>query len=143
MSDGVSESMSMPEAEEVAPPPAASMWRLLKVNKPEWGYGALGCLGSVGSGLMNPAFALVISNVLYAYYFKDFHKMRTEINKYSIIFLCLAGVAVAAYFSQHFFFGVMGENLVKRVREMMFARKFDRSIAALSVFRCPRVSVEL
>ncbi|KAG0586096.1 hypothetical protein KC19_2G063800 [Ceratodon purpureus] len=118
ISDGVSESMSK---EEVAPPPAASMWRLLKVNRPEWGYGALGCVGSVLSGLMNPAFALIISNVLYSYYYTDYSKMRKEISKYALIFVGLAGVALFSYFSQHFFFGIMGENLVKRVREMMFA----------------------
>lgn len=120
MSDGMSEK----EVDEVTKAPSATMWRLLKVNRPEWGYGAVGCVGSVISGLMNPAFALVISNVLYAYYYTDYDKMKREIGKYALIFVGLAGAAVIGYFSQHFFFGVMGENLVKRVREMMFARKW-------------------
>lgn len=124
MSDGVTSAEgSKREVEEVAPAPSASMWRLLKVNRPEWGYGALGCVGSVVSGLMNPAFALVISNVLYSYYYTDYDKMKKEILKYSLIFVGLGGIGLFGYFTQHFFFGIMGENLVKRVREMMFARK--------------------
>uniref|UniRef100_A0A7I4E2T3 Uncharacterized protein n=1 Tax=Physcomitrium patens TaxID=3218 RepID=A0A7I4E2T3_PHYPA len=121
VSDDMSEG-SRREVDEVAPPPAATMWRLLKVNRPEWGYGLLGCFGSIVSGLMNPAFALIISNVLYAYYYTDYSKMRKEVAKYAIIFVGLSGAALAGYFVQHFFFGVMGENLIKRVREMMFSR---------------------
>lgn len=115
--------------EVVAPAPSATVWRLLKVNKPEWKYGALGCFGSVISGLMNPAFALVISNVLYAYYYTDYGKMKREIGKYALIFVGLAGASVIGYFSQHFFFGIMGENLVKRVREMMFTRILTNEIS--------------
>lgn len=121
MSDGMSEGSIMKE--EIAPPPAATMWRLLKVNRPEWGYGLVGALGSICSGLMNPGFALVISSVLYAYYDHDYKHMQKDISKYALIFVGLGGVSVFGYFGQHFFFGIMGENLVKRIRELMFARK--------------------
>lgn len=126
-SDGMSEGSI--RKEENAPPPNATMWRLLKVNRPEWGYGLVGALGSICSGLMNPGFALVISSVLYAYYDTDYKKMQKDVSKYALIFVGLGGAAIFGYFAQHFFFGIMGENLVKRVRELMFARKLHRLVS--------------
>ena len=123
VSDGVSEGSRSPGVDEAVRPRSAKMWRLLKVNRPEWGYGALGCVGSALSGLMFPALALIISNVLYAYYKTDFSKMQKDISKYALILLGLAGISLIGHFSQNFFFGVMSENLIQRVREMMFARK--------------------
>ncbi len=114
--------------EELEPVPGATIWRLLKINRPEWGYGVLGSLGSIVSGCMNPAFALVISNVLYAYYDSNLQKMEHDIRTYSLIFVGLGVVAIFGYFTQHFFFGIMGENLVKRIRELMFASMLSTSL---------------
>lgn len=100
------------------------MWRVLKLNRPEWSYAAAGALGSIVSGLVNPSFALIICNVLFSYYDTDFNKMRRDIAKNA---LALAAVAVAALLGnivQHYCFGVMGENLLKRVRELMLSSKF-------------------
>lgn len=72
---------------------------------------------------MNPAFAIVISQTLKSYYNPDQNKMEREIGRYALFFIGLGGLSVLGYSSQHFFFGIMGENLVKRVREMMFAGK--------------------
>lgn len=101
-------------------PSKGSLWRLAKLNAPEWHFGLLGIIGSILSGLNNPFFALVISSVLKVYYEADFHKMRTEVNKYCFIFLGFSVFSCLVYFMQHFFFGIMGENLTARVRELMF-----------------------
>jgi ATP-binding cassette subfamily B (MDR/TAP) protein 1 len=119
--------------EELEPVPGATIWRLLKINRPEWGYGVLGSLGSIVSGCMNPAFALVISNVLYAYYDSNLQKMEHDIRTYSLIFVGLGVVAIFGYFTQHFFFGIMGENLVKRIRELMFANILRNEVAWFDV----------
>ena len=42
----------------------AGMLRLLKYNAPEWPYAICGMIGSGGVGLVMPAFALALSNVL-------------------------------------------------------------------------------
>lgn len=102
---------------------AATMWRLLKINRPEWGYGAVGVVGSVVQGLVNPGFALIISNVLDSYYDTSESHMAKEVRKYAIICVALGVAALTGNFLQHTFFGIMGENLVKRIRELMFARK--------------------
>lgn len=70
---------------------------------------------------MNPAFAVVVSQTLKSYYNADHKKMEHEIGRYSLFFVGLGGLSIFGYFGQHFFFGIMGDNLVKRVREKMFA----------------------
>ncbi|KAG0587384.1 hypothetical protein KC19_2G160800 [Ceratodon purpureus] len=128
VSDGVSEVWKA-EDDKLVRPPSATMWRLLKINRPEWGYGALGCVGSALSGLMFPALALILSNVLYAYYKTDHSEMQKEVSKYAFILIGLSGVSIICYFTQNFFFGVMSENLIKRVREMIFARILTNDIS--------------
>lgn len=95
------------------------------MTKPEWAYGFLAIVGSVIMGLVNPGFSLVISNVVYIYYGTSNHHMKQEIDKFILIVISLGVAALIGSFLQHTFFGVMGENLVKRIREMMFARRFS------------------
>jgi ATP-binding cassette subfamily B (MDR/TAP) protein 1 len=95
----------------------------MKLNRPEWPYAVVGIAGSVVSGCMNPTFALVVSQTLKSYYNADHKKMEREISRYSLFFVGLGGLSILGYFGQHFFFGIMGDNLVKRVREKMFAGK--------------------
>lgn len=59
--------------------------------------------------------------VVAAYYYPDKAAMHAEVNKYAIVFACLGFVSVCVYTLQHYFFGVSGEKLVKRVREKMLA----------------------
>ena len=114
-------------------PQAATMWRLLKINRPEWGYGLVGVLGSVVQGLVNPGFGLIISDVLYSYYDISKSHMAKGIHKFAIICIALGVAALTGSFLQHTFFGIMGENLVKRIRELMFARKHSSYIFSLFV----------
>jgi hypothetical protein len=44
-------------------PPRPSFWRLLALNKPEWPYLLLGTIGAVAAGLVNPFWALIVSQV--------------------------------------------------------------------------------
>jgi hypothetical protein len=47
--------------------PEPSMMRVMQLSKPEWYYIVLGCLASVVSGGVNPAFAIVFSKVIVAF----------------------------------------------------------------------------
>jgi ATP-binding cassette subfamily B (MDR/TAP) protein 1 len=44
-------------------PPRPSFWRLLALNKPEWPYLLLGTIGAIAAGLVNPFWALIVSQV--------------------------------------------------------------------------------
>lgn len=102
-----------------------SMWRLLKINKPEWGYGFGGVLGAILSGVINPGFGMIVSRVLFSYYDPSKSHMSKDIGRYAIYCIILACLGLIGNVIQHYLFGVMGENLVKRIREMMFTRKFS------------------
>ncbi|KAG0606707.1 hypothetical protein M758_9G161600 [Ceratodon purpureus] len=119
---------AMEKGEEVTPQ-AATMWRLLKINRPEWGYGLLALVGSAVQGLLNPALGLVISNILYSYYDPSKSHMAKEIGKYAVICIALGVAALGGSLFQHTFFGIMGENLVKRIRELMFARILTNEVS--------------
>lgn len=45
-------------------PVKVPMTRLMKLNKPEWHYGILGCISSAGVGAVQPAFAFVIATMI-------------------------------------------------------------------------------
>ena len=50
------------EEEEYVPP--ASMIRILKYNSPEWYYMLIGAFGAAINGGINPAFAVLFSEIL-------------------------------------------------------------------------------
>ncbi|XP_038994067.1 ABC transporter B family member 15-like [Hibiscus syriacus] len=94
-----------------------SAWRLFRMNAPEWKRTLLGCIGAMSSGAIQPIYAYSMGTVASVYFIKDSSKLKSEIRLYSLIFL---GLAVSSFFAnllQHYNFAVMGERLVKRVRE--------------------------
>ncbi|XP_039124821.1 putative multidrug resistance protein isoform X2 [Dioscorea cayenensis subsp. rotundata] len=96
--------------------------RLLKMNKPEWKRGLLGCLGAVAYGLVHPTYAYCMGTVLTVYFLQNNEEIKSKTRLYSLIFMLLALVAILANILQHYNFGVMGERLTKRVRETMLAK---------------------
>ncbi|MCO5594158.1 hypothetical protein L7F22_048181 [Adiantum nelumboides] len=97
-----------------------SYWRLLKLNAPEWPYALLGSAGSIMAGVINPIFALIISELLTVYYEPDRDKQKKEVQKYVLVYVGVGAVTIGVYLLQHYFFAVVGENLTARVREIMF-----------------------
>ncbi|KAJ7557609.1 hypothetical protein O6H91_04G001900 [Diphasiastrum complanatum] len=95
------------------------IWRLMKLNAPEWPYGLMGIIGAMLAGLLNPFFGLTIGQILHLYYEPDNGHMKGEIQKYTLRFVGAGAATFIVYFLEHYFFGVTGENLTKRVREMM------------------------
>lgn len=98
-----------------------SMQRLLQMNLQEWPYGLLGAFGAITAGAETPLFALAISQSLVAFYSPDESYMKYEINKIAKIFCGAAVATVFFYWCEHYFFGIVGERLTMRVREMMFS----------------------
>ncbi|KAI5080031.1 hypothetical protein GOP47_0005510 [Adiantum capillus-veneris] len=105
-----------------------SFWRLMKLNAPELPYALLGSVGSILAGIVNPIFALVISGLLEVYYDTDSDQMKKDIQKYVLIFVGIGVVTVGIYLLQHYFFGVVGENLTARVRELMFGAMLKNEV---------------
>ena len=98
-----------------------SLWRLLKLNKPEWPYALLGTLGAIMAGVETPLFALAISQVLVSFYSPDIAYLKHEVRKVAFIFSAATVVTVFIYVLQHYFFTLTGERLTVRVRAKMFS----------------------
>ncbi|KAI5063452.1 hypothetical protein GOP47_0021999 [Adiantum capillus-veneris] len=95
--------------------------RLLKMNSQDWPYGLLGALGAITAGAETPLFAFAITQCLVAFYSPDEDYMKNEISKIALIFCGTGVVTIFIYWGEHYFFGIVGERLTMRVREMMFS----------------------
>ncbi|KAJ6684730.1 ATP-BINDING CASSETTE SUB-FAMILY B [Salix purpurea] len=101
--------------------PNPSIWELVKLNAPEWPYAVLGSVGAMMAGMEAPLFALGITHMLTAFYSPDMSKMKKEVQLISLIFVGAAVVTVPIYILQHYFYTLMGERLITRVRLSMFS----------------------
>ncbi|KAI5406157.1 putative multidrug resistance protein [Lathyrus oleraceus] len=94
-----------------------SYWRLLQMNAPEWKHALFGCLGAIGSGICQPFYSYCLGIVASVYFVDDNSFIESQIRLYSIIFCCIAAVNFTSGIIQHYNFSIMGERLLKRVRE--------------------------
>ncbi|MCO5555524.1 hypothetical protein L7F22_009069 [Adiantum nelumboides] len=99
---------------------SSPMWRLLKMNFPEWPSALLGTLGAVLTGVETPLFALAISQVLISFYSPNVSYLKQEVRKVTLLFAGASVGTVFIYVLQHYFFTVVGERLTSRMREKMF-----------------------
>ncbi|KAM0936370.1 putative ABC-type xenobiotic transporter [Dioscorea sansibarensis] len=127
--DGRIEMVSNTDNDRKYPAPDGYFFRLLKLNAPEWPYAILGAIGSVLSGFIGPTFAIVMSNMLEVFYFRDGNVMESRIKEFVFIYIGAGLYAVLAYLVQHYFFSIMGENLTTRVRRMMLAAILKNEVA--------------
>ncbi|MCL7033471.1 hypothetical protein MKW94_030465, partial [Papaver nudicaule] len=119
--DGRIEMISHADNNRNRPAPKNYFFRLLKLNAPEWPYSIMGAVGSVLSGFIGPTFAIVMSNMIDVFYYKDLAAMERKTKEFVFIYIGCGLYAVVAYLTQHYFFSIMGENLTTRVRRMMLS----------------------
>ncbi|KAJ7943849.1 ABC transporter B family-like protein [Quillaja saponaria] len=94
--------------------------RLYSMIGPDWYYGVFGTIGAFIAGAQMPLFALGVSQALVAFYM-DWDTTRLEIRKIAFLFCGAAVITVIVHAIEHLSFGIMGERLTLRVREMMFS----------------------
>lgn len=93
--------------------------RLYSMIGPDWPYGFFGTLCAFVAGAQMPLFALGISHALVSYYM-DWETTQREVRKIAFLFCGGAVITITVHAIEHLFFGIMGERLTLRVREMMF-----------------------
>ena len=119
--DGRIEMISSADNARKYPAPENYFSRLLKLNSPEWIYAILGAVGSVLSGFIGPVFAIVMSNMIEVFYYRNPGAMERKTREFVFVYIGTGVYAVLAYLVQHYFFSIVGENLTIRVRRMMLA----------------------
>ncbi|KAE9459295.1 hypothetical protein C3L33_08793, partial [Rhododendron williamsianum] len=101
-------------------PPHVSSGRLYSMVGPEWIYGVAGTICALIAGAQMPLFALGVTQSLVSYYM-DWETTSREVKKISLLFCGGAAITVIVHVITHLSFGIMGERLTLRVREMMFS----------------------
>ncbi|XP_057448648.1 ABC transporter B family member 2-like [Lotus japonicus] len=114
------ESIGKVEAEKGSNSKHVSVARLYSMVGPDWFYGVFGTLCAFVAGAQMPLFALGISHALVSYYM-DWDTTRHEVKKICFLFVAAAVITITVHAIEHLSFGIMGERLTLRVREMMFA----------------------
>ncbi|XP_076187711.1 ATP-dependent translocase ABCB1-like isoform X3 [Aptenodytes patagonicus] len=110
------EKTSSPD-EELAP---ASFLKIMKLNKTEWPYFVAGTLCAIINGALQPAFAIIFSEIIGVFSETDKTILREKSNLYSVLFLVLGIISFFTFFFQGFTFGKAGEILTMRLRLMAF-----------------------
>ncbi|CAB4265548.1 unnamed protein product [Prunus armeniaca] len=108
--------------------PSASIWELIKLNAPEWPCAILGSVGAVLAGMEAPLFALLITDILTAFYAPTGSQIKQEVKKVALIFVGVAVATVPIYLLQHYFYTLMGERLTTRVRLLMFTAMLSNEV---------------
>ncbi|XP_061365672.1 ABC transporter B family member 2-like isoform X2 [Gastrolobium bilobum] len=108
------------EAENASKSKRVSAARLYSMVGPDWFYGVFGTFCAFVAGAQMPLFALGISHALVSYYM-DWDTTRHEVKKIAFLFCGAAVITITVHAIEHLSFGIMGERLTLRVREMMFS----------------------
>lgn len=75
------------------------MIRAFQLNRPEWGFIAIGCISSFVSGAVQPAFSIVFSKVIAVFQLCDREEQKTKVIMYCLLFI---GFGVITFFSNIF-----------------------------------------
>ncbi|CAF0950412.1 unnamed protein product [Brachionus calyciflorus] len=105
-----------------------SMLRVFALNKPEWFFILVGCLASLISGAVQPAFSIVFSKAIAVFSECDAKKQENSIILYSILFIVFGVVTFFSNLLQNSMFGISGENLTKRLRSKGFQSMLRQEI---------------
>ncbi|CAH0548000.1 unnamed protein product [Brassicogethes aeneus] len=106
-----------------------SLWKILKMNSPEWFLIVIGCLASIVGGACLPVYSLVFGDIVGVLSFKDNDRMESDANVYVLYFLTIGIVSGVGLFLQMFAFGVAGEKLTLRIRHKTFASMLNQEMA--------------
>uniref|UniRef100_A0A8C4JDL3 Phosphatidylcholine translocator ABCB4-like n=1 Tax=Dromaius novaehollandiae TaxID=8790 RepID=A0A8C4JDL3_DRONO len=99
--------------------PPASFLKIMRLNKTEWPYFVAGTVCAIINGALQPAFAIIFSEIIGVSLNKVYKKVY-NLNLYSLLFLALGIISFFTFFFQGFTFGKAGEILTMRLRFMAF-----------------------
>ncbi|XAR70647.1 Xenobiotic-transporting ATPase [Bertholletia excelsa] len=108
------------EGAEAVKPALVSRGRLYSMVGPDWKYGVCGTICALIAGSQMPLFALGVTQALVSYYM-DWDTTKREVKKISLLFCSGAAITIIVHAITHLSFGIMGERLTLRVRQMMFS----------------------
>ncbi|XP_043546264.1 ATP-binding cassette, sub-family B (MDR/TAP), member 4 [Chiloscyllium plagiosum] len=109
--------------------PNMSFLHILKMNKTEWPYILVGTFCSILNGVLQPAFALIFSEIIAVFANTDKNHIRQQSTLFSLLFLALGGISFITFFLQGFTFGKSGEILTLRLRYLAFKAMMRQDVS--------------
>ncbi|KAK6165545.1 hypothetical protein SNE40_022454 [Patella caerulea] len=102
--------------------------RMVRMNAPEWYYILIGCVAALLNGSVQPAFAIIFSEVLNVFQ-QTGQEREYEILKLSFILLGIGVLSWLSTFIQSYMFGKSGEKLTLRLRQQAFSAMLRQEMA--------------
>lgn len=106
-----------------------SVFRLLKLNSPEWPYILFGCGAAMVVGASFPTFAVLFGEMYGILSIADAEYVKEESNFYSLLFLVLGLITGLGTFFQTYLFNIAGVRLTARLRQKTFKAIINQEMA--------------
>ncbi|KAF4531677.1 hypothetical protein B566_EDAN011836 [Ephemera danica] len=103
--------------------------KILATNKPEWPYILAGCICSIIVGFSMPLFAVIFGNILGVLSECDEEVVRDKTNMFCLYFVIVGVIIGFSTFIQMYTFGIAGERLTLRLRDLSFSTMLNQEIA--------------
>nr|XP_026695936.1 multidrug resistance protein 1-like isoform X2 [Ciona intestinalis] len=108
-------------------PEDAPMMRLIKMNKPEWPYIAVGCVSALFAGAGDPVLALLFGRVLTVFTSSNDQLYWSRL--YAILMFVLGVITFVSYTIKSSTFGKSGMELTVRLRTSSFRAMLGQEVA--------------
>lgn len=102
---------------------------MFSLNAAEWHLILIGCLAAIVSGAVNPAFAIILSNVLDVFSKCTIDEQRDGIYLYCLMFIATGVTAFFSNWLMAVMFSISGENMTKRIRSRCFKAVLSQDLA--------------
>ncbi|XP_050312500.1 multidrug resistance protein homolog 49-like isoform X2 [Anthonomus grandis grandis] len=114
-----------------AKPPSdtRTIFKIIKMNRPEWLAMVTGSLSSLMNGASLPLYGIIFGDILGALSIPDVSILKLQADLYCLDFLYLGIATGLAMFLQIYAFGYAGEKLTYRVRNKMFGSMLKQEMS--------------
>ncbi|KAJ0527800.1 putative Type 1 protein exporter [Helianthus annuus] len=99
-----------------------SWWHLIQMTRPEWKSTLTGTIGALISGSVQPLVACLQAVMLSIFFLKDHADISSQTRNLCYAYLTVSAYTVVSNVIQHYYFGITGENLTKKIRSAMFEK---------------------
>jgi ABC-type multidrug transport system fused ATPase/permease subunit len=99
--------------------PEVPLSRVLSLSKDDWGWIAVGMVGSACSGTIFPAFSQIFSNMMASFY-KKVPEMQEDTANLAYAFVGIGVIMFTVNVMQRYGFAVVGERLTETMRQLSF-----------------------
>ncbi|CAI9280467.1 unnamed protein product [Lactuca saligna] len=98
-------------------------WKqLMEMTTPDWKSTLTGTIGALINGSVQPLVACFQAAMLSIFFLNNHHEIRSQTITLSFVFLTISASSIIASVIQHYYFGIMGENLTNKIRSSIFEK---------------------